>query len=388
MYFRKQEHDLYITGTKNIKKSSKKQAAISWDDFIAGVKQKSKNFQAESGRGQEFPGYYWHQDDVTGRQSSSFISTMAVQPSLNVSERRNALFISWSETAWIFQTSNKVSKKGAHLLGITSKITYTRRISKKKETICLIAVLLCKQNSHEISSSPIIWVSSLSLCANAKKKKRAGGEEGWREREEREQLLDCSLLSQNFCHQVMLDAWLLCQQAVAGVESCKKSCSCWLGWRQRIKGHHIQSERRETSQKKKKNHQQKTLDWEFARVEAVLDQQPLKATALLHAHYSAILCSDLGKASPSWANSPARIRISSDLTGAVAPFPLLLWARQLHTHPGRPACPPCARPPPAHIHLQKQSWSAAHGEFAGETGKSMALSILDPTLLSSRTTLR
>jgi len=56
VYFRKQEHDLYATAQRT--ESSKKQAAISWDDFIAGVKQKSKNFQAESGRGQEFPGYY------------------------------------------------------------------------------------------------------------------------------------------------------------------------------------------------------------------------------------------------------------------------------------------------------------------------------------------
>lgn len=43
-------------------------------------------------------------------------------------------------------------------------------------------MLLCKQNSHEISSSPIIWGSSLLLCANAKKIKKEGegGVEGAR----------------------------------------------------------------------------------------------------------------------------------------------------------------------------------------------------------------
>lgn len=93
--------------------------------------------------------------------------------------KKKELFISMrSEPAWIFQPSHPVEQEGAHLVGITSKMTSTRRISKKekKETICLIAGLLCKQNSHQNSSSPIIWVSSLSLCANTEGKK--GGKKG------------------------------------------------------------------------------------------------------------------------------------------------------------------------------------------------------------------
>lgn len=116
-----------------------------------------------------------------------------------------------------------------HMLG-----DYPRR---KKETICSIAALLCKQNSHEISSSPIICVSSLSLCANAKRKGRGGKREGE----------DHSLPARNCCHHMLLDAWLLCQPAVAGG---KKSCSCRLGWWQRIKGYYIQSEKTKTSPKK------------------------------------------------------------------------------------------------------------------------------------------
>lgn len=79
-----------------------------------------------------------------------------------------------------------------HMLG-----EYPKR---KKETICLIAMLLCKQNSHEISSSPIIWVSSLSLCVNVgkkNKKEKKEKKEGWREREESAWLADHPQLSPN-----------------------------------------------------------------------------------------------------------------------------------------------------------------------------------------------
>lgn len=90
----------------------------------------------------------------------------------------------------------------------------------------MIAVLLCKQNSHGNSSSPIIWVSSLSLFANAEGKKGGKKEEGWGEREEK--LLDHSLLPQNPCHRV-LEAWLLCQTSCGRCEALEKELQLLVG---------------------------------------------------------------------------------------------------------------------------------------------------------------
>lgn len=65
-------------------------------------------------------------------QAASFPPRLHSQGFTFEKEKKKELFISMrSEPAWIFQPSNK-EQEGAHLLGIASKITSTRRISKKE----------------------------------------------------------------------------------------------------------------------------------------------------------------------------------------------------------------------------------------------------------------
>lgn len=177
-------------------------------------------------------------------------------------------------------------------------------------------MLLCKQNSHENSSSPIIWVSSLSLFANAEekrgeKRRRRGGGRGKRNC----WTIPCShrIPATNCCWKPGSCA----KQAVAGVEPWKKSCSCWLGWRQRITGLHNQSEKNKTSQEKK-NHQNKTKSKRGLIENLHVWRQPwIKRHSQLLLTVQGWSCSHGGK---DGVGPRMRIRISSDLTAALTPF--------------------------------------------------------------------
>lgn len=111
----------------------------------------------------------------------------------------------------------------------------------------MIAALLCKQNSHEISSSPIIWVSSLSLCINAGKKRRERGKKGRGGGREKGATdsgpIPCS---PRICHQQCL---ALVPTSCSSHRASQKEQHLQSDWRQIIKGHCTPSETRENSPK-------------------------------------------------------------------------------------------------------------------------------------------